>query len=134
VLAGKIKSAEIQGFVEDSPLRGPEKKTNPRSGPTTNACFGHQGTWFRSENLCRRVVVNSEKTGLENRQSSILEALKIDERMPLIWSDAAYKPEPLMCWATLQDVRIDGDRTMVKFENVKKIRGHSVALRFTFCN
>jgi hypothetical protein len=62
------------------------------------------------------------------------EARKIDERMPLIGSDAAYKPEPLMGWATLQDVGIDGDRTMVKFENVKKIRGDSVALRFTFCN
>lgn len=53
-----------------------------------------------------------------------LESLEIGTRMPVILSDAANNTEKLLCWANLQQVEIDGDRTTVKFENVKKIRGN----------
>jgi hypothetical protein len=53
-----------------------------------------------------------------------LESLEIGTRMPLILSDAAHNTERLRCWGMLQQLELDGERTLIKFDNVKKIRGN----------
>ncbi len=44
--------------------------------------------------------------------------------MPVILSDAAHNSEHLLLWGILQKVEIDGDQTMVQFNDVQRIRGN----------
>lgn len=54
----------------------------------------------------------------------LLEAAeKAGEKMPVIFSDAAYNSENLLLWAVLQKIEIDGEQTTVQFTDVKRIPG-----------
>lgn len=50
------------------------------------------------------------------------EAKKNDERMPVIFSDAAQDSETLLCWAILEEIEIKGQSTECRFSDVKRIR------------
>jgi hypothetical protein len=47
----------------------------------------------------------------------------IGAQMPVILSDAAYNAESLLLWGLLQKIEIDGERTTVQFNGVKRIPG-----------
>lgn len=48
---------------------------------------------------------------------------ELGQQMPIIFSDAAYNAENLLLWGLLQKIEIDGERTTVQFNNVKRIPG-----------
>jgi hypothetical protein len=52
-----------------------------------------------------------------------MESQRIGARMPLILSDAAHDSEKLLCWATLLKIELDGEKTKVEFDDVRKIKG-----------
>jgi hypothetical protein len=47
----------------------------------------------------------------------------VGAHMPVILSDAAYNAENLLLWGLLQKIEIDGERTIVQFNAVKRIPG-----------
>ncbi len=53
------------------------------------------------------------------------DACEIGARMPVILSDAAYDTSKLLYWGTLRRVDIDGKRTIFRFDDIRRIRGHS---------
>ncbi len=48
------------------------------------------------------------------------------EKMPVIFSDAAYNAENLLLWGVLQEIDIDGkgDRTAIRFSDLNRIPGN----------
>jgi hypothetical protein len=54
-------------------------------------------------------------------KSLLDEAKKNDERMPVIFSDAAHDSETLLCWAILEDIEIKGQSTECRFGDVRRI-------------
>lgn len=65
----------------------------------------------------------TENKAWKMAKTLFLESQQIGTRMPLILSDAARDSEKLLCWATLQKIELDGDKTTVEFDAVKKIKG-----------
>ncbi len=56
-------------------------------------------------------------------QVLFVKAKESGEKMPVIFSDAAYNSESLLLWGILQKIEIDGNRTALQFNNVKRIPG-----------
>jgi hypothetical protein len=65
----------------------------------------------------------TENKAWKTAKTLLLESQQIGARMPLILSDAAHDSEKLLCWATLRKIELDGDKTTVEFDAVKKIKG-----------
>jgi hypothetical protein len=53
----------------------------------------------------------------------LMESQQIGARMPLILSDAAHDSEKLLCWGILRKIELDGEKTRVEFDDVRKIKG-----------
>jgi hypothetical protein len=49
---------------------------------------------------------------------------KAGASLPVILSDAAYNSEDLLLWGILQKLEIDGERTAIHLNDIKRVRGN----------
>ena len=64
----------------------------------------------------------TEGRAWKTAQILLEKAKKAGEKMPVIFSDAAYNADHLLVWAILQKIEIEDDRTSIQFNEVERVR------------